>query len=107
MIRAHHMTDSAIEYAIADINAAIAANPENSRVRQYLDERDPLRAEESGRARKRTLRNMAQFMPRDLLRVPVPTRRYARKHPAPDYWRKSARDAAFSLGWIRRKGGAR
>lgn len=99
-----HMTDGAIAYTIGDINAAIAANPENPKVFMYLAQRESLKQESATRERKRLLRRNVSLGTDPLTLTYAWQRRQARK--LSEYHATQRWNAAFSLGWIRLQGGA-
>jgi len=103
-MNARHMTDGAIAYTIGDINAAIAANPENPKVFAYLAQRESLKAESALRERKRLFRRNVALRADPLTLAHAWQRRQARR--LSDYHAKQRWTAAFSLGWIRLQGGA-
>ena len=94
--RARYMREEAINYTIADINAAISANPMTPKIRQYLQEREVLEEEQRIRSTKRMARWMVRTNMQDPLMSPLRSRRWiARNAFRRDQWRTGA----FLLGW--------
>ena len=94
---AHICTDAELEYAIADINAAISANPETSNLVRYLQDRSACKRELQDRERRRSWRNRLHSHLFDPLTVPIRGRKWMREYRNSSYARCAWRDAAWFL----------